>query len=196
MINKEKIMKISIRKAPVEPTYSWSELADAIHNNQKLISVNDEIDIELKDGQKITLVCENVNKGHALFSTKDLLADTHTMNENWLAKGICTMDDYLDIRFRNLLPDDLRAIIGCIRLFKEKEIFSENKYGEKEYCSQLERYKNPQNRIKKLNGVAFPWWTGTPYASSSFSFCLVGNDGSDNFNQAYFSYGLSPCLLI
>ena len=190
-------MNISIRKAFIEPTYSWFELADAIRNSQKIISVNDEINIELKDGQRVTLVCEKVDKDHALFSTKDLLADTHTVNEDWLVKGICTMDNYLNTRFRKLLPDELSAVIaGNIRLLKEKEIFGENKYGVKECCSQLERYKNPKNRVKRLNGVAFPWWTETPRVSNSINFCLVNTDGNATGDYANYSYGLAPCFWI
>ena len=190
-------MSINIRKTLIEPTYSWSELAEAIHNNQKVISVNDEIDIELKDGQNVTLVCEKVDKDHALFSTKDLLADTHNMNEDWIVKGICTMDNYLNTRFRKLLPDELSNVIsGDIRLLTEKEIFGENKYGAEESCSQLERYKNPQNRIKKLNGVAFPWWTETSHVSSFTVFCYVRSDGSANNTTANYSRGVAPCFWI
>ena len=41
---------------------TWAELKDDIRDGSSLLNVGDEIDIELKTGEKVTLVCERV--GH------------------------------------------------------------------------------------------------------------------------------------
>lgn len=122
---------IEIRKGDTLRT-TWEELKISIKNNTSSLNVGDEIDIELKTGEKVTLVCERMGHRNATFFTKDLLEDTHCMNENWKAKNgeqLSTMESYLSKLFR-LLPDDLQeVIIGPLRLLREKEVFGENNYG-------------------------------------------------------------------
>lgn len=43
---------------------TWAELKDAIRTGSNLLNVGDEIDIVLKTGEKVTLVCERV--GHLI----------------------------------------------------------------------------------------------------------------------------------
>ena len=91
----------------------WAELKDAIRAGSSLLNVGDEIDIVLKTGEKVTLVCEHVGHRSATFFTKNLLEDTHCMNENWTAKNgeqLSTMDAYLGKLFY-LLPDDLQEVV-------------------------------------------------------------------------------------
>ena len=165
---------------------TWAELKDAIRAGSSLLNVGDEIDIELKTGEKVTLVCERVGHRSATFFTKNLLEDTHCMNENWKAKNgeqLSTMGAYLSKLFC-LLPDDLQEVITePLRLLREKEVFGENKYGKEEVCEALPRYFKKENRIKTLSGIPFPYWLATPYAGST-SFCAVGSDGSSYYSGA------------
>lgn len=172
---------------------TWAELRDAIHAGSSLLKVGDEIEIELKTGEKVMLVCELVKDGHATFFTKDLLEDTHAMDEGWITgwkKRLGTMDGYLEKLFR-LLPDDLQAVIcgGKLRLLREREVFGRNIYGKPENYKQLPRYQEPENRVKRLSGVLFPYWLASPNATNATIFCRVDGSGSSS-SRASASYGV------
>ena len=172
---------------------TWAELKDDIRAGSSLLNVGDEIDIELKTGEKVTLVCERVGHRNATFFTKNLLEDAHCMNANWAAENeeqLSTMEAYLGKLFR-LLPDELQGVITKpLRLLREKEVFGENKYGKEETCEPLLRYFKEENRVKTLNGVPFPYWLATPYVKGTTSFCRTDRDGSDSYSGASYSYGV------
>lgn len=184
---------IKIRKC-ADTIQTWADLRDAIRAGSSPLNIGDEIDIELKTGERVTLVCEQVKNGHVTFFTKELLEDTQAMDEGWITdwkKRLGTMDGYLEKLFR-LLPDDLQAVI-CgekLRLLREREVFGENRYGKPENCEQLPRYQEPENRVKRLSGVPFPYWLSSPYASNSLSFCRVSSDGSSYGYDASTSSGV------
>ena len=186
---------IKIRKC-ADTITTWEELRDAVHAGSSLLNIGDEIDIELKTGERVTLVCEQVKNGHVTFFTKELLEDTHAMDEGWITdwkKRLGTMDGYLEKLFR-LLPDDLQAVI-CgekLRLLREREVFGENRYGKPENCEQLPRYQEPENRVKRLSGVPFPYWLASPRASDSATFCIVNSGGSSASANA--SHGGGVCF--
>lgn len=184
---------INIRKASDNVT-TWAELKRALQVGRKPIDVGDEIDIELKDGQAVTLVCELVKNGHALLFSKDLLADAHPMNCNWAAENgesLSDMHDFLNNRLRRLLPDDLQDVIcGDIRLLKEHEVFGENIYASEEDCEQLHRYRDEKNRIKRMNGIAYPYWLASPRAGNSANFCFVYSSGTASIHGASYSGGV------
>lgn len=165
---------------------TWKELKDDIESASNPLNVGDEIDIVLKTGEKVTLVCEQVKNGHATFFTKNLLEDTHCMNENRNAKNgeqLSAMEAYLGKLFR-LLPDELQGIIAePLRLLREKEVFGENEYGKEETCEPLPRYFKEENRVKTLNGVPFPYWLASPFATDSHLFCYVYSDGSSSYHD-------------
>lgn len=172
---------------------TWKELKDDIESASNPLNVGDEIDIVLKTGEKVTLVCERAGHRSATFFTKNLLEDTHCMNENWIAKNdeqLSTMEAYLSKLFR-LLPDELQDVIdGTLRLLREKEVFGKNEYGKKEMCEPLPRYFEEENRVKTLNGVPFLYWLATPYAHNSARFCNVYDDGDGGSNYASNSHGV------
>ena len=70
---------IEIRKSGALRT-TWEELKASIKNNTSSLNIGDEIDIVLKTGERVTLVCEQVKNGHMAFFTKELLEDTHAMD--------------------------------------------------------------------------------------------------------------------
>mgnify|MGYP000307379293 CR=1 FL=1 len=172
---------------------TWKELKDDIEAASNPLNVGDEIDIVLKTGEKVTLVCERAGHRSATFFTKNLLEDTHCMNENRKAKNgeqLSTMEAYLGKLFR-LLPYDLQEVVTePLRLLREKEVFGENEYGKEETCEPLPRYFKEENRVKTLNGVQFPYWLASPYASNSTYFRYVRSDGSSNYATASYSYGV------
>ena len=172
---------------------TWAELKDAIRAGSSLLNVGDEIDIKLKTGEKVTLVCERVGYRSATFFTKNLLEDAHCMSANWAAENgeqLSTMEAYLGKLFR-LLPDELQGVITePLRLLREKEVFGENKYGKEKVCEALPRYFKKENRIKTLSGIPFPYWLATPYVKGTTSFCRVDRGGSDSYSGASYSYGV------
>lgn len=172
---------------------TWAELKEDIEAASNPLNVGDEIDIVLKTGEKVTLVCERAGHRSATFFTKNLLEDTHCMNENWIAKNgeqISTMEAYLGKLFR-LLPDDLQEVVTePLRLLREEEVFGKNNYENEEVCEALLRYSENGNRVKTLNGVPFSYWLASPYASNSAYFRYVRSDGSSDYVTASNSYGV------
>lgn len=171
---------------------TWEELRDAVHAGSSPLKVGDEIVIELKTGERVTLVCELVKDGHATFFTRDLLEDTHSMDEGWITRyktHLSTMGGYLKKLFW-LLPDDLQKVASPLRLLREREVFGENKYGNPEECEKLPRYRKLKNRVKRLNGVPFSYWLASPYAADATYFCIVDSDGSSNGYGASASFGV------
>ena len=63
---------------------TWAELRDAVHAGSNPLNIGDEIDIELKTGERVTLVCEQVKNGHVTFFTNELLEDTHAMGDAFM----------------------------------------------------------------------------------------------------------------
>lgn len=174
---------------------TWTELKTNIKNDTSPLNIGDEIDIVLKTGEKVTLVCERAGHRSATFFTKNLLEDTHCMNENWKAKNgeqLSTMEAYLGKLFR-LLPDDLQEVVTePLRLLREKEVFGKNNYGNEEVCEVLPRYSKKENCVKTLNGIPFPYWLASPYAADATYFCGVSGGGSSYGYAA--SYGLGVCF--
>lgn len=173
---------------------NWMELKNRIGLGENPVAVGDEVEIELKTGERVVLVCELVKDGHATFFTKDLLEDTHVADEGWITgwnERPSAMDGYLEKLFR-LLPDDLQAVIcgGKLRLLREREVFGENLYGKSEDCEQLPRYQEPENRVKHLSGIPFPYWLASPDASDSTGSCFVDGDGTANTSYASVSFGV------
>lgn len=174
---------------------NWKALMDSVkHDRKPCVSIGAEIPVELKTGETVVMVCEWVEPGKAVFFTRDLLRDTHPVDEGLLTgqdRHLNTMDEYLEKLFC-LLPDALQEVIkgGKLRLLREREVFGRNSYGRPENYDQLPRYRDRGNRVKCLNGVPFPYWTATPEASDRDYFCYVGSDGEPSYYYTYYSYGV------
>ena len=182
---------IEIRKSYTS-RMTWAQLKAGVKDSTVPLYVGDEIDITLKTSENVTLVCERIRDGRATFFTKNLLEDAHAMDESDIVgsdKPLSTMDGYLKKLFR-LLPDDLQEVAGSLRLLKEQEVFWTNLFGEPENREQFVRYKRYENRIKRLNGVPFPYWLSTKHAGSFNGFCFVNTEGSRNISCARYSYGV------
>lgn len=182
---------IEIRKAYTS-RMTWAQLKAGVKDSTVPLNIGDEIDITLKTGENVTLVCERIRDGRATFFTKDLLEDAHAMDESSVVgsdKPLSTMDGYLKKLFR-LLPDDLQEVASSLRLLKEQEVFGENLFGKPEGREKFVRYKRYANRVKRLNGVPFPYWLSAKDTGSFNGFCFVNTDGISNMNYARYSYGV------
>lgn len=90
------------------------------------------------------------------------------------------------------------SIVGSsdyFALFSEKEIFGSTTYANsstESQNSQLSWFKNPSNRIKRVNGSANSWWERSPHSGNSSLFCRVSSSGSADWNFAYLGYGIAP----
>lgn len=66
---------------------------------------------------------------------------------------------------------------------------------EQNYQQQYQYYANGNSKVKYRQSAtdsAAYWWNRSPHASSSHNFCRVDADGSANFDNASYSYGLAP----
>lgn len=90
------------------------------------------------------------------------------------------------------------SIVGSsdyFALFSEKEVFgftTQANSSTESRNKQLAWFKNPLNRIKRVNGVADYWWERSPRSGDSSSFCRVDDSGDASWNRAYYSSGLAP----
>lgn len=79
-------------------------------------------------------------------------------------------------------------------LFSEKEVFGSNGGSNSTAESantQLDYFKTPQNRIKKMDDSADGWWERSPCGYSS-TFCSVTSSGDTGVTMAFISKSLAP----
>lgn len=85
-----------------------------------------------------------------------------------------------------------------IWLLSEMEVQGTRSYAnsaEANYQKQYDYYRNGNSKVKYQHTAttsACYWWLRSVYASSAYSFCFVGTDGSAYGNSAYYSYGFAP----
>lgn len=174
---------------------NWKALRDSVkHDRKPCVSIGAEIPVELKTGETVVMVCEWEEQSRAVFFTKDLLQDTHVMDDGETTgwdNHPSTMSEYLEELF-HLLPEDLQEVIrdSKLRLLREREVFGRNSYGRPENCEQFPRYQDQGNRVKRLNGIPFPYWLTNRKARDNDYFCYVGSDGEPSYYYGYYSYGV------
>ena len=81
----------------------------------------------------------------------------------------------------------------------EKEVFGARSYSltaEADALTQFAYYKNGGSKIKSLSGFAVGWRLRSVYYNSSANFCIVGSQGSANFNTASSTSGAAPCFCV
>lgn len=204
---------------------SWDGLAEsiAIGEGARVISVGDKIPVELKNGEKISLVAVHANpywENSMAFSFEDCLNDEHDMNSSGRYNNgyeTCDMRKYITKEVFKLLPDELAAVIqprtiqqkpydGQMHQFTDKlwllsqvEVFGLER---EEYRGidigdiQFDYFKIQKNRIKTLRGQPYWYWLRTPSASDGSIVRFVNTDGSLNSSYAYDSYGVAPACVI
>lgn len=93
---------IEIRKAYTS-RMTWAQLKAGVKDSTAPLYAGDEIDITLKTGENVTLVCERIRNGRATFFTKDLLEDADSPDE---AENIAIYDKFADAHFGELEDAD------------------------------------------------------------------------------------------
>jgi hypothetical protein len=157
-------------------------------------------------------------KDHFVVGQKHSLNEAGYMNSSNTNSGSwdgCARRTWCNNVYRNAIPATLR---GCFKqfnvitaesyngstnktskdyfaLFAEQEIFGSRSYSnttEAAALTQIEWYKNANNRKKNRSGSSSSWWERSPYLGSSSSFCYVNSDGSANTSNASSPAGVAP----
>ena len=85
--------------------------------------------------------------------------------------------------------------IDYFSLFSEKEIFGTTSCADSTAESantQLDYFKTPQNRVKKVDGSTYFWWERSPHSRYSYNFCIVNDGGDARSSDADGHNGLAP----
>ena len=147
---------------------------------------------------------------------KDCLKETGKMNTSDTNSGgweATPRRTWCNTTYRNALPAGLKPIFKQFKvttangsgsgttvstdyfsLFSEKEVFGTTSCADSTAESantQLDYFKTPQNRIKKMDGSAVWWWERSPCGYSS-TFCSVTSSGDTGVAMAYISESLAP----
>ncbi|MCR4745226.1 MAG: DUF6273 domain-containing protein [Lachnospiraceae bacterium] len=111
---------------------------------------------------------------------------------------------WLETKYRDSLPEELKTLNPKVRLLKEIEVFGKNEVGIKEKGKQIEYFKNVKHRITAFNSCdefSRWWWLDTPCEEgdvvSATSFADVYNGGlctSDGASNA--DIGVRPAFII
>ena len=116
--------------------------------------------------------------------------------------------------FRNAIPSGLRPAfkqfqtkaatgtgpasttsVDWFALPSEMEVFGRVYYADsiaESGNTQLNYYKTPSNRVKRVNGSASWWWVRSPYSAISNSFCVINSHGGADVTWPTIDSGLSP----
>ena len=160
-------------------------------------------------------LADGSGKAPYTFSMSNALATTRAMNSSNTNSGGWTgsaMYSYMETLL-NTFPSDLKALIRPVIkktsagnqstsivesndklwLFSEVEVFGATTYSAAGGGSQYPIFTSNSSRIKKQgdSGSACYWWLRSPYASSSAAFCYVYSDGTANYDNASYSFGVS-----
>lgn len=148
---------------------------------------------------------------------KDCLKETGKMTPSSINDGgwdASVRRAWCNTTYRNALPAALKPIFKQFKvttangtssgttvstdyfsLFSEKEVFgttSDANSTAESANTQLDYFKTPGNRIKKVNGSADWWWERSPYWGSRYAFCSVTSGGNASRYSANITRGLAP----
>ena len=172
------------------------------------------VEYVLSDPGHFTLA--NGKKCNFTVIQKDCLKETGVMNPLGTNSGgweEAPRRTWCNTTYRNALPAGLKPIFKQFKvttangsgsgttvstdyfsLFSEKEVFG-SKGGANSTAesanTQLDYFKTPQNRIKKMDDSADGWWERSPCGYSS-TFCSVTSSGDIGVAMAYISKSLAP----
>ena len=91
----------------------------------------------------------------------------------------------------------LQTTVHKLALRAEKEVFGSRTYSfsdEANALTQVDYYKTADNRKKKrgISGSVNTWWLRSSYSGNSNRFCYVDSDGSADYLNASYTFGLAP----
>ena len=161
-----------------------------------LLQVGDELVTTDIDGEA-TFVVAHLKDGKAYMVRKWLLDNSE---ERPLIDDEFNVFNWLNNEYRESLPEDIREmIVGDVTLPSEKEVFGENKYGEKEDGEQFEWFKTVTNRVTAYSQddeYTRWWWTRTKHVSAS-AFAAVYVTGAANYIAPSTTWdGLRPHVIL
>ena len=129
----------------------------------------------------------------------------------WILKEIKPMrtdnfdlKKWLETKYRDSLPEELKTLNPKVRLLKEIEVFGKNEVGIKEKGKQIKYFKNVKHRITAFNSCdeySRWWWLDTPCEEgdvvSATYFALVNLSGYCNGAGASSAgIGIRPVFVI
>lgn len=203
-----------------EVNTDWILIKKAIMegNAASVLSIGDKIRTVLKDGQTVEFTVAAINpydENEVAFVIEDCLAADSVMNAECHNKGGWFCSDLrvkLNTEILALLPDELVAVIKPRKIVQkhkgdtftsvdklwvpsQTEMFGgENEVDQGDVHFPL--FQTPKSRVKNRNGDYEWYWTRTPRASSSTSFCNVYDGGLSTSNGANVSSGVAFGFLI
>ena len=140
--------------------------------------------------ENVPVIAVDVRKDGILFNFENVLF-RHCIDDDYEEGSDFEKTElgvYLKDTFRNALVKSIGVNVEYCSLLAEEQVFED-----------LEYFKSRKNRIKVLSDDSdtWSWWTKTPHASNSATFCIVGNDGHGDGNYASSSGGgVAPAFLI
>lgn len=209
---------------PVLANNDWATIAAVSESGQasSIWKVGDEKNITV-NGETLTLVILGFNhddlasgdKAGITFGLKHLMNDTRQMNSSRTNSGAfagSAMYTWLQNTLLNSLPSDLQLVIksvnkttygntNAMKIFlpSELEVIGQKRYSDGKEGTQYSYFTETANRIKRLSngaGSEYSWWTRSPYAQTTQSFCQVNNLGTTVPNFAEISYGVCFCFCV
>lgn len=180
----------------------------------ELFEVGDIIKFKLTDGEKVQAMAVKQTPEGMLFVLVDCLAkeypmfnDIDDMDEEDISYATSDLrkalnGEILD-RFPKEIKDHMVAVNAegdMLRIPTEYEIFGENVYGQEE--SKLTKRWKPMK--KKRNRIAFQgkegawewYWLMNRHKDYASFFAYVSTDGSADYYNASYSYGVRPVFLL
>ena len=176
----------------------------------KILPSGTEIPVQFSNGEKNILVVGR-DKSHTYLFTKYLMAEKVTMNGSATNNGgwpACKMREHVQ-SICNMLPEDIRKVIIPMHirqlvqdefiecddwafLLSTVNVFGEDARDPGVDCgdSQIDIFREPVNRIKKLPGASSAswWWLRSANYTNYFNF--VYSDGSYGPDYANYEGGV------
>lgn len=180
----------------------------------KTFKLGDIITFTLTTGEQVEALAVRKTPEGMLFITVDCLKDMQPVFKD--TEGMEDEDfsyDNSDLRkvlngailasFPAEIRDRMKVVYGdsdLLRIPSEKEIFGENKYGQKEgKVKQFKCMKNRRNRIafQGSKAIGFGWyWLMNRHKEYAYHFALIVSTGSTDFDNASYSNGVRPVFLL
>ena len=209
---------LEITRQTSVPT-SWAEIKEYAQADKlrELMQLGDELPIELKTGEKVTLQLADMTLGdRPCFVLKDCMKDEKPMNKRATNAGgweKSFMREWLNGTVLHLLPDELQEII-VPRTIKQKlgdatvetadmlwlpsftEMFGTGRAADwapaDEGDAQFQLFTTERSRVKECGDRGTWWyWLRSPRGSYSTFFCNVSSDGVASADSASYSRGVA-----
>ena len=200
-----------------EKNYTWDEISRIAREGRArdVFSVNQRLTIQIygENAEVEILGFDDDGENTITFGLVNCFTN-HQMNHDWFNAGgwhCCEMRKWLNADVFNMLPAELRKVIGtvCKRtgigaglkgervtsedklfLFSQVEVFGHNRFSEADEGEQYEGFKNGCKKADNA-GDASRWWLRSPDAAGATAFCIVASDGTAYSAGASASLGVA-----